>query len=86
MFLRNFKRVQQVCEPLLKSFSMFVYYAVEDVMINIVIQSRLVIIKLNLIFCLVLSLVITRWLIMGESEELSNHTLRDSEMMIFIKN
>ena len=86
MFLKNFKRVQQICRPLLRSFSMLVYYAVEDVTINIIIQSRSVIIKFNLISCLIPSLMITKWLIVGESEKLSNHTLKNLEMIIFIKN
>ena len=85
-FLKDFKRVQQACRPLLRSFSMFAYYAVKIVIINVVIQSRSVIIKLNLISCSILSLMITRWLIVSESKKLSNYTLRNSEMMIFIKN
>ena len=85
MFLKNFKRVQQVCRPLSESFSTLACYAVEGVMINVVIQSRPVIVRFNLALCSVLSLVTTRWLIVGELEELSNHTLKDSEMMIFIK-
>ena len=64
---------------------MFECYVVEDVMINVVIQGRPVIIKFNLIFCLISSLMITQWLIVDELEKLSNHTLKDSEMMIFIK-
>ena len=86
MFLKDFKRVQQVCRPLLKSLSMFACHAVEGVMINVVVQSRPVIIRFNLASCLILSLVITRWLIVGESEKLSNYTLRNSEMIIFVKN
>ena len=86
MFLGDFKRVQQACRPLSGSLSMFACHAVKNVTINIVIQSRPVIIRLNLAPCSVSSLVTTQWLIMGESEELSNYTLRDSEMMIFIKN
>ena len=65
---------------------MFACHAVEDVMINVVVQGRPVIIRLNLASCLISFLMITKWLIVGESEELSNHTLRNSEMMIFIKN
>ena len=65
---------------------MFAYYAVEDITINIMIQGKPVIVKLNLALCLILSLVITKWLIVGESEKLSNYTLRNPEMMIFVKN
>ena len=86
MFLRDFKRVQQACGPLSESLSISACHAVEGVMINIVVQGRPVIVKLNLAPCSVPSLVITKWLIVGESEELSNHTLRNSETMIFIKN
>ena len=86
VFLKNFKRMQQICRLLLKSFNMFAHYAVENVTINVIIQSRSVIVKFNLTFYSVLSLMIIRWLIMGELKKLSNHTLRDSEMMIFIKN
>ena len=85
-FLRDFKRVQQACRPLLRSFSMLACHTVEGVTINVVIQSKSVIIKLNLAFCLILSLVITRWFIVGELKELNNYTFKDSEMMIFIKN
>ena len=86
MFLRDFKRVQQACRPLSKSFSMFACYAVEGVTINIIIQNKPVIVKLNLALCSVLSLIITKWLIVNESEKLSNHTLKDLKMMIFVKN
>ena len=86
MFLRDFKRVQQICESLSESFSMFACYTIENVMINVVIQSRSVIIKLNLTSCSVLFLMIIKWLIVGESEELSNHTFKNSEIMIFVKN
>ena len=85
MFLRDFKRVQQVCRPVLRSLNTFAHHAVEDVMINVMVQGRPVIVRLNLAPCLVLSLVTTRWLIVGELEKLNNHTLRDPEMMIFIK-
>ena len=37
VFLKNFKKMQQACESLLRSFSIFAYYAVKDVIINIVI-------------------------------------------------
>ena len=86
MFLKDFKRVQQICRPLSESFSTFAYHAVEDVIINIIIQSRSVIIKLNLTPYSVSSLMTIKWLIMGESKKLSNHTFRNSEMMIFVKN
>ena len=86
MFLKDFKRVQQACRSLLRSFSMFAYHAVEGVIINVIVQGRPVIIRFNLTPCLVLFLMIIKWLIVGESEELSNHIFRDSEMMIFIKN
>ena len=78
--------MQQACRSLLRSFNMFAYYVVEDVTINVIIQNKSVIIKLNLISCLVLSLIIIKWLIMGELKELSNHILRNSKIMIFIKN
>ena len=65
---------------------MLAYHAVESVIIDVIVQSRSVIVKLNLTSCLVLSLMIIKWLIVGELKELSNYTLKDSEMMIFIKN
>ena len=65
---------------------MFAYYTVENVMINVVIQNRPVIIKLNLTFCLILFLMITKWLIVSESEKLNNYIFKNSEMMIFVKN
>ena len=86
VFLKNFKRMQQACRPLLRSLSMFTYHAVEDVTINIVIQNKSVIIKLNLAFYLILFLIIIKWLIMSELKKLNNHTFRNSEIMIFIKN
>ena len=85
-FLGDFKRMQQACGPLLGSLSTFACHAVEGVTINVMVQGRPVIVQLNLASCSVSSLVTTRWLIMGELEELSNHTLRDPETMIFIKN
>ena len=36
-FLKDFKRVQQVCESLLKNLNIFAYYAVEGVIINVMI-------------------------------------------------
>ena len=70
----------------MRNFNTFAYYAVENVTINMMIQSKSVIIKFNLVFCSVLSLVITQWLIVGELKELSNYTLKNSEIIIFIKN
>ena len=65
---------------------MFIYHAVKDVMINIIVQGKSVIIRLNLVFYSVSSLMIIKGLIMGELKKFSNHTLRDSEIIIFIKN
>ena len=77
--------MQQAHRPLSESLSTFAYHAVEDVAINIVVQGRPVIVRFNLALCSVLSLMITRQLIMGELKELSNHTLKDPEIMIFVK-
>ena len=85
-FLRDFKRMQQACRPLLRSFSILVYHTVKDVIINIIIQSKSVIIKLNLTLYSILSLVITKWLIINKLKKLSNYILKDSKTMIFIKN
>ena len=53
---------------------------------TIIIQSRLIIVRLNLTSCSVSSLMITKWLIMSESEKFSNHTFRNPKTIIFIKN
>ena len=86
MFLKDFKRMQQACRPLSENLNMFAYYTVENVTINIIIQDKSVIIKFNLTFCSILFLIIIKWLIINESEKLSNHTFRNLETMIFIKN
>ena len=78
--------MQQACRFLSENFSMLAYYTVEGVMINVMVQSRSVIIKLNLALCLISFLIIIKWLIMSELKEFSNYTFRNSEMMIFIKN
>ena len=78
--------MQQTCRFLSKSFSIFACYAVEGVIINVVIQSRSVIVRLNLASYLILFLIITKWLIMDELKKLSNYTLRNLKTMIFIKN
>ena len=78
--------MQQVCRPLSESLNTFACYAVKGVTINVIIQDRSVIIKLNLIFCLISFLMIIKWLIMGESKEFSNYTFKNLKIMIFIKN
>ena len=78
--------MQQACRSVLKNLNTFACYTVKDVTINVIIQSRPVIIKFNLASYSVLSLMIIKWLIISESEKLSNHILRDSETIILIKN
>ena len=78
--------MQQTYRFLLKNFNIFTYYAVESVMINIVIQSKSVIIKFTLAFYLVLSLMIIKQFIINELKKLSNHILKDLKIIIFIKN
>ena len=65
---------------------MFTYYAVENITINIIIQNKSIIVKYNLTPCLISFLMIIKWLIISELKKLSNYTLRDSKMIIFIKN